>query len=359
MKKNPFTDVAWTADEVNSWTVNFGVTYNKKVPQASENKVTKILVTVDYTPPLPPPTGTIVIVKNAVPNDAQDFAFISTIPDNTAFSLDDDGDETLSNIKTITNVSVGTYFVSETVPDGWDLTSATCDDDSSVSAIALSADEIVTCTFTNDDIPPPEEEDTTPPVSAFDNPTNLNHKVITTEIVSLNLSGQSTDESGIDRAEMIIKKIGNADSVSHYLAQSFFDVFNEIDCSSIESSISTEIVALSLTGANPTPKSWQHTFAPDPEDTGIYCFYVNAVDTNDNEEETAIAGPIAYIPTTEISEETISEINISKNSVTITWMTNSPSTSRVIYDTVSHATLGNQPNYGYAVLNSRTRYWWK
>ena len=72
MKKNPFTDVAWTADEVNSWTVNFGVTYNKKVPQASENKVTKILVTVDYTPPLPPPTGTIVIVKNAVPNDAQD-----------------------------------------------------------------------------------------------------------------------------------------------------------------------------------------------------------------------------------------------------------------------------------------------
>jgi len=34
--------------------------------------------------------------------------------------------------------------------------------------------------------------------------------------------------------------------------------------------------------------------------------------------------------------------------VTLTWQTNVPATSRVIYDTVSHSELGEAPNYGYA-----------
>ncbi|PSL16110.1 hypothetical protein CLV44_10233 [Marinobacterium halophilum] len=43
----------------------------------------------------------------------------------------------------------GTYSVSETVPAGWDLTSATCDDGSLPSAIDLQPGETVTCTFEN------------------------------------------------------------------------------------------------------------------------------------------------------------------------------------------------------------------
>ena len=43
----------------------------------------------------------------------------------------------------------GTYNVTETVPAGWDLTSATCSDGSPVTAIDLSVGETVTCTFTN------------------------------------------------------------------------------------------------------------------------------------------------------------------------------------------------------------------
>ncbi len=43
----------------------------------------------------------------------------------------------------------GTHTVSETVPDEWKLTSATCDDGSAPDAIDLQEDEIVTCTFTN------------------------------------------------------------------------------------------------------------------------------------------------------------------------------------------------------------------
>jgi len=33
---------------------------------------------------------------------------------------------------------------------------------------------------------------------------------------------------------------------------------------------------------------------------------------------------------------------------TITWTTDRPTKSRVVYDTVSHSTLGSAPNYGYA-----------
>jgi len=40
------------------------------------------------------------------------------------------------------------------------------------------------------------------------------------------------------------------------------------------------------------------------------------------------------------------------NSITVTWTTDHSATSRVIYDTVSHSTLGSAPNYGYA--NSTT-----
>jgi hypothetical protein len=40
--------------------------------------------------------------------------------------------------------------VTELVPDGWDLESAVCSDQSPVTAIVLSPEETVTCTFTNE-----------------------------------------------------------------------------------------------------------------------------------------------------------------------------------------------------------------
>ena len=41
------------------------------------------------------------------------------------------------------------YSVAETVPDGWDRTSAVCDDGSAIDAITLSPGEVVKSTFTN------------------------------------------------------------------------------------------------------------------------------------------------------------------------------------------------------------------
>ena len=41
------------------------------------------------------------------------------------------------------------YSLAETVPTGWDQTSATCSDGSPVSNIDVGAGETVTCTFAN------------------------------------------------------------------------------------------------------------------------------------------------------------------------------------------------------------------
>ena len=101
-------------------------------------------------------TGTIIIVKDSIPNDSQDFSFTG---DLGAFDLYDDSDTTLSNTKTFSNIPTGTYSVSETLMDGWRLNNITCEDPTQNStgnlptspsaSINLGVNETVTCTFTN------------------------------------------------------------------------------------------------------------------------------------------------------------------------------------------------------------------
>ncbi|GAI49906.1 unnamed protein product, partial [marine sediment metagenome] len=100
--------------------------------------------------------GSITVVKDAVPDDEQDFTFTSTTLSPSPFNLDDDADPTLSNTKAFTNLAPGTYNVTETVPSGWNLTniSFTGDDGDSSSSdskatIDLDAGESITVTFTN------------------------------------------------------------------------------------------------------------------------------------------------------------------------------------------------------------------
>jgi hypothetical protein len=45
------------------------------------------------------------------------------------------------------DLAPGTYDVAETVPNGWNLVSSTCDDGSTPNSIGLSGGETVTCTF--------------------------------------------------------------------------------------------------------------------------------------------------------------------------------------------------------------------
>src|SRR5579872_3747103 len=73
----------------------------------------------------------------------------------------------------------------------------------------------------------------------------------------------------------------------------------------------------------------------------------NVVVTPDNTNSCAIVNEFNP-PAPVISSEGNSAI--ANDSITITWVTDHPSTSRVVYDTVSHpdGSLGSAPNYGYA-----------
>jgi hypothetical protein len=92
-----------------------------------------------------------VVVKDTQPNDAQDFTFSAgggLSP--SSFQLDDDGDATLSNTHTFTNVvPQAGYSVAETVPATWIQDSATCSDGSPPTNIDVASAETVTCTFVN------------------------------------------------------------------------------------------------------------------------------------------------------------------------------------------------------------------
>jgi hypothetical protein len=47
-------------------------------------------------------------------------------------------------------------------------------------------------------------------------------------------------------------------------------------------------------------------------------------------------------------------IDVTTSSITLVWTTNEPATSRVIYDTAPHSSLGSGPNYGYAFSTAET-----
>jgi hypothetical protein len=85
----------------------------------------------------------IIVVKQTDPDgDTADFDFVTDYG-ALGFTLSD-GEQNDSG-----DLDPGTYSVSETVPAGWDLTSATCSDGSDPASIGLSAGETVTCTFNN------------------------------------------------------------------------------------------------------------------------------------------------------------------------------------------------------------------
>lgn len=106
-----------------------------------------------YTPP-----GSITIIKDTTLDAAQDFSFNTTGSGLSSFSLDDDSDSTLTNTKTFTGLTAGSYSVTEGAQIDYDLTGLVCTDPTNNSnidlatrtaAINLAAGESVTCTFTN------------------------------------------------------------------------------------------------------------------------------------------------------------------------------------------------------------------
>jgi hypothetical protein len=91
--------------------------------------------------------GAIIVEK--ITDDGQGaFNFTSNTLTPSAFTLTTTGPGAAGkDSRTFADLAPGTYDVAETVPAGWNLVSATCDDGSSPASIGLSAGETVTCTF--------------------------------------------------------------------------------------------------------------------------------------------------------------------------------------------------------------------
>ena len=148
-----FTNVAPGAGYSLSETVPAGWSQSSAIC-SDGSPVTNISVSIDETVTctfVNNQRGRIIVVKDAQPDDPQNFSFSGgggLTP--SSFLLDDDTDPGLSNTRTFSDlVPRAGYSLSETVPSGWDQTSATCDDGSPVSNINVAPAETVTCTFTN------------------------------------------------------------------------------------------------------------------------------------------------------------------------------------------------------------------
>ena len=103
------------------------------------------------------PGAKIIVEKQTDPDgDPQAFEFVLTRPNGNqkSFTLHD-GEHNL-----IGQLDSGTYSVAESVPTGWTLASASCDDGSSPSSIEIVAEKVVTCTFLNKKNPPPPQTGT-------------------------------------------------------------------------------------------------------------------------------------------------------------------------------------------------------
>ena len=119
--------------------------------------------------------GSIIVVKDAVPDDAQDFSFTITGPSgySQTFSLDDDSDNALSKQNVLSSLTPGTYTITENnIPSGWQLTSAicsggiqsTCSDTTNGKTVNLAAGETVTVMFTDSCVLPVTVTTNTPEV---------------------------------------------------------------------------------------------------------------------------------------------------------------------------------------------------
>lgn len=116
-------------------TVDLGTATANFVLEAGE-AVTCVFVNTEDTAT----DGTITILKQASPsNTGRSFDFTG---DLGSFSL-------MHGEFVVETRAPGVYAVAETVPAGWQLDSAVCDDGSPVGAIDLATGETVTCTFTN------------------------------------------------------------------------------------------------------------------------------------------------------------------------------------------------------------------
>ena len=99
----------------------------------------------------------ITVVEDAIPDSAQDFAFVGCHEGTGCgpIVLDDDTDATRQRSLTFPGLAAGTYTITQSAAANWSLSSLVCDTGETVDlanrkvTISLGAAEHATCTFTN------------------------------------------------------------------------------------------------------------------------------------------------------------------------------------------------------------------
>lgn len=230
------------------------------------------------------PPGTIVIVKETVGGDGT-FNFDSEeLGSFSIATFDGSGNKTFSDLEP------GIYAVSETeLPENWNFSGASCDNGDNPSNIELEEDETVICTFTN----------------------TYTKGALIIEKVLLNNNGG----------------IANPEDFSFQVNDGIVTAFEEDGANKLIVDVGAYTVTeQEIEEYSTTYENCEVDIGPGETKTCII--------TNDD------------IPAPIITAETID--SPTETSITITWTTDHSATSRVIYDTVSHAVLDAAPNYGYA-----------
>ncbi len=143
---NEAAEPGWTLDSITCDDTNS--TGNTGTGQATINVEKGEVITCVFENSLD--TGTITIVKDAIPADDTEFDFTEDI-DGSGFTLQDPSNTSI----TFNDVTAGSYTVTETLPLGWSVSVGCVDPDNgsatgmATATIELDAGETVTCTFTN------------------------------------------------------------------------------------------------------------------------------------------------------------------------------------------------------------------
>ena len=349
--------------------------------------------------------GSITIIKDVQPGEhRQNFGFVTRGEGLENFKLDDDGnnENKLSNTKVFENLAPGEYRVRERNRVGWIVSGILCEGDNETSEVnlgrrrvdlVLDAGENIICTFINEES---EELDVTPPVSTFSSPeedTLWNSPIeisgsstdvpnTTVEYVSLfysvgdgwnefaqlsneelnesfnwsynwepdedgtyDIKAEATDTAGNSEQSPTVAGIvydtTGPETPSADPAAGDYDSDKEVTLESSDSLSGISDIFYTIDGSTPDNSSTAYT---DPIVIGVDTALKAIAYDNAGNPSDVLTAEYGIAPV--ISEETSS--SLTETSGTITWSTDDPATSRVLYDTVSHAVLDDSPNYGYA-----------
>ncbi len=237
------------------------------------------------------------IVKKVVVNDnggtgvANNFSF--SVNGADAVSFEADGQNDLS-------VNAGTYSVTESAATGYTTTYDNC------TEVSLANGGTATCTITNNDIAPIPQNQAS--IAGFK-------------------FNDANDNGVFDEGEVLLSgwEIDLTDG-STTVATTTTDQTGNYNFSSLVSGVYNvmEVMQSGWIRTMPTSSPYIINLATNQNTTGVnFGNYKLLVISNEATQD------------------------ISQTSVTVTWDTDRAGTSRVVYDTTSHPSLGDAPNYGY------------